>query len=179
MRNECNKYEKQGKIGGIWRKNYEKRCFRNHFSLPILLVFYHLWLINENMRNEIAKSFLVGWIQLVYTKWKREILTLTFYFSFYSWQRRKLSYLCDTLHINQAGNLPRFRGRHFYACPDASYGGFVPPCGVLMHPLPGWWRVTGKAEPLLFHRKSSPTTLFIIILWKQNKLPFNQRWEAW
>lgn len=24
----------------------------------------------------------------------------------------------------------------FYACPDASYGGFVPPCGVLMHPLP-------------------------------------------
>ena len=26
----------------------------------------------------------------------------------------------------------------FYACPDASYGGFVPPCGVLMHPLPGW-----------------------------------------
>jgi len=49
-----------------------------------------------------------------------------------------LSYLCDTLHINQAGNLPRFRGRHFYACPDASYGGFVPPCGVLMHPLPGW-----------------------------------------
>ena len=37
-----------------------------------------------------------------------------------------MSYLCDTLHINQAGNLPRFRGRHFYACPDASYGGFVP-----------------------------------------------------
>jgi len=36
------------------------------------------------------------------------MLTPTFNFSFYSWQRRKLSYLCDTLHINQAGNLPRF-----------------------------------------------------------------------
>ena len=24
----------------------------------------------------------------------------------------------------------------FYACPDASYGGFVPPCRMLMHLLP-------------------------------------------
>ena len=39
----------------------------------------------------------------------------------------------------QPGRKPAsFCGRHFYACPDASYGGFVPPCGVLMHPLPGW-----------------------------------------
>jgi len=32
MRNESNKYEKQGKIRGIWRKNYEKCRLRNHFS---------------------------------------------------------------------------------------------------------------------------------------------------
>ena len=32
MRNECNKYEKQDQIRAFLRRNYEKCCFKNHFS---------------------------------------------------------------------------------------------------------------------------------------------------
>jgi len=79
------------------------------------------------------------------------MLTLTFLFLLLFLTKKKIV-VSLWYSSYQPGREPAsFRGRHFYACPDASYGGFVPPCGVLMHPLPGWWRVTGKAEPLLFH----------------------------
>ena len=32
MRNESNKYEKLDKIRAFLRRNYEKYCFKNHFS---------------------------------------------------------------------------------------------------------------------------------------------------
>jgi hypothetical protein len=37
----------------------------------------------------------------------------------------------------------------FHACRRKIYGS-VPPCGVLIHPLPLWWNSTGKAEPFFF-----------------------------
>ena len=49
----------------------------------------------------------------------------------------------------QPGREPAsFRGRHFYACPDASYGGFVPRVEVN---APTAWLVksNGKAETAL------------------------------
>ena len=47
-------------------------------------------------------------------------------------------YLCHAFLFNPwLGNLPITRGGHFYArSPVSLYGGFVPPCRVLMHLLP-------------------------------------------
>lgn len=41
-----------------------------------------------------------------------------------------------------------FHAGIFIAC--ISICGPVPPCGVLMHPLPLWWNSTGKTGPFLF-----------------------------
>ena len=68
------------------------------------------------------------------------MLTLTFLFLTFIFDKEEncRTFVSASSYQTRRGNLPHFRGRHFYACSCCIlYGGSVPPCRMLMHLLPG------------------------------------------